>query len=50
MHNLYDSPSHQEMIAGLKDELKKVRAELDETDEKYPHIQKVIDQHWDANQ
>jgi len=31
----------------LKEELKRLRSELNETDDKYPHIQKVIDTHWD---
>jgi uncharacterized sulfatase len=30
----------------MKVELKKTRAELNETDEKYPHIQAIIDTHW----
>ncbi len=47
MNNLYDSPPYQVRIAGLKEQLKHVRTELDETDEKFPEIQKVINQSWD---
>lgn len=47
VNNLYDDPEHQEVIDNLKAQLKKTREELNETDKEYPHIQKVIDQHWD---
>lgn len=46
MNNAYKDPAYQEVIAQLKDELVRVREELDETDKNYPHIQKVIDAHW----
>ena len=29
-----------------KAELKKVREEMNETDEKFPHIQEIIDANW----
>jgi N-acetylglucosamine-6-sulfatase len=45
--NLYEDPGHQELIAKMKQQLKDVRAELDETDVAHPQIQKVIDAHWD---
>jgi len=32
--------------AKLKTQLKETRQELNETDAKYPHIQKVIEEHW----
>ena len=47
MSNLYEKPDYAEIIAELKNKLKSLREELDETDEDYPHIQKVIDEHWD---
>ena len=50
MNNLYDSPVHRELIAGFKDQLKRVRVELDETDEKFPKIEEVINEHWDVNE
>lgn len=45
--NKYDAPEYQKIIAELKTELFKKRAELNEDDSKYPHIQKIIDQHWE---
>lgn len=47
MNNAYNDPKYAEIIAEMKQELIKVRAELNEDDSKYPHIQKVIDAHWD---
>jgi N-acetylglucosamine-6-sulfatase len=47
MKNEYANPAYAEIIAEMKAKLKHVREELNETDEKYPHIQKVIDEHWD---
>jgi arylsulfatase A-like enzyme len=45
--NLYGRPEYDDVVAKLKQRLAKLRAELDETDEKYPEIQKIIDAHWD---
>ena len=47
MTNQYDNPEYANIIADLKVELRELRAELDETDEAYPHIQTIIDDHWD---
>ena len=46
MNNVYSKIEYKEIIVALKAELKKVRQQLDETDVKYPRIQKIIDQHW----
>ncbi|MDO6819168.1 sulfatase [Zobellia sp. 1_MG-2023] len=46
MNNAYADPAYAETIADLKKELLRLREDLNETDEKYPHIQKVIDAHW----
>jgi len=46
MHNRYGDAAYAETIAMLKDELKATRQRLGETDEKYPHIQAIIDAHW----
>ena len=46
-NNAYGDPESQEVISDLKDQLINLRQELNETDENYPHIQKVIDEHWD---
>lgn len=46
MNNAYNDPAYADVIADLKKELIRLREDLNETDEKYPHIQKVIDEHW----
>lgn len=46
LHNRYDDPEYQGVIADLKIELEKAREELNETDENYPDIQKIIDENW----
>lgn len=47
MNNVYDDPKYAEIVKEMKQELKRLRADLDEGDENYPHIQKVIDAYWD---
>ncbi len=47
MNNAYADPAYQETISNLKDRLVKLREDLNETDANYPHIQKVIDAHWE---
>nr|WP_157208989.1 sulfatase [Mariniflexile maritimum] len=47
MNNAYKDPAYQDVIANLKEQLKAKRKALNEEDgDKYPHIQKVIDAHW----
>ncbi|WP_010134005.1 sulfatase family protein [Ochrovirga pacifica] len=47
MNNAYNDPKYKGIIADLKEQLKAKRKELNEEDgDKYPHIQKVIDAHW----
>ncbi|MHB0755486.1 sulfatase family protein [Polaribacter sp. M15] len=47
MNNAYNNPEYKAIIANLKEQLIAKRKELNEEDgEKYPHIQKVIDEHW----
>lgn len=46
MKNLYGDPTYGKVIKNMKAELKKTRADLNETDEKYPHIQQIIDANW----
>jgi len=43
MKNQYANPEYAKIIAGMKVELKKTRTDLNETDENYPAIQKIID-------
>ncbi len=47
MNNAYDQPVYKEIIKELKKQLRDLRGSLNETDEKYPHIQKIVNQHWD---
>lgn len=44
--NRYNDPNYQNIIKELKVELKNQRELLNETDKKYPHIQEVIEKHW----
>jgi len=46
MRNQYDNPEYSQIIADMKQELKKIREDLNETDEQYPAIQKIIDDNW----
>jgi len=47
MSNEYSNPNCAKIIADMKVQLKQTREELGETDEKYPEIQKIIDEFWD---
>ena len=38
---------YSELIVDLKQRLARARSELNETDANYPHIQAIIDKHWD---
>jgi arylsulfatase A-like enzyme len=46
MNSVYDNPEYATVVKRLKAELIRLRRELGETDERYPHIQKVIDAYW----
>lgn len=47
MNNAYNNPEYRDVIADLKNQLLEKRKSLNEEDgDKYPHIQKVIDAHW----
>ncbi|WP_347840756.1 sulfatase [uncultured Draconibacterium sp.] len=47
MKNEYNNTAYKPIIAELKKQLKTKRAELNEEDADFPHIQEVIDAHWD---
>ena len=47
MDNRYGDPKYVEIISDLKSQLVEKRIKLNEEDNDYPHIQKVIDNHWD---
>jgi uncharacterized sulfatase len=46
MNNLYTNPEYKPVIAKLKEQLKVLREELNETDIDDPKIQAIIDKHW----
>ncbi len=46
MYNVYGQEEYAEITKQLKQQLKELREELNETDEKYPEINNVITQHW----
>jgi arylsulfatase A-like enzyme len=47
MNNLYGEPKYAAVVKELKAELLRLRKKYNETDDKYPHIQRVIDEYWD---
>lgn len=47
MQNLYGRAEYSETIKELQSKLRSLRKKLNETDLNYPHIQKIIDEHWD---
>ncbi len=47
MKNVYDDPSYLAVRIRLKKELLRKRKALNEEDGQYPHIQAVIDKHWE---
>ena len=47
MVNRYDDPAYRDIVAQLKAKLQAMRTELKETDEAYPHLDKVIRQYWE---
>lgn len=46
MRNEYKNPKYAKIIVELKEEILRQRKELGEEDDKYSHIQKIIDEHW----
>lgn len=47
MNNVYHDPKYAQVIAELKDQLKQIRKELNETDDKFPRLKKLIEENWD---
>jgi arylsulfatase A-like enzyme len=47
MNNLYENPEYAKIINDMKLDLEKTRKELNETDENYPDIKKIIVSNWD---
>jgi uncharacterized sulfatase len=46
MSSQYSNPEYREIASRLKAQLKQVRSALEETDERFPGIQAIIDAHW----
>ncbi|WP_344788149.1 sulfatase [Postechiella marina] len=46
MQNEYHNAKYKNLISKLKKDLKQKRKDLNEEDDNYPHIQKIINQHW----
>jgi arylsulfatase A-like enzyme len=44
--NRYSDIRYQSVIADLKNEMRNQRKRYNETDKDYPHLQKIIDAHW----
>lgn len=47
MNNVYDDPKYADVKKMMKEKLKEQREEIGDTDEKYPHIKKIVDEYWD---
>jgi len=46
LHNRYDDPAYQDIIAELKVKLAHQREQLNETDENFPKLQQIIETNW----
>ena len=46
MNNVYKDPAYAAIIVDLKKQLAQLRKDLNEEDDKYPHIEEVISKHW----
>jgi len=46
LHNRYNDPAYKYLITELKSEMLAQRQVYGETDVNYPHIQEIIDKHW----
>lgn len=47
--NLYENPEYAAVVAELKQQLKDVRAEVQDTDQDIPRLQEIIERHWDGD-
>ena len=47
-NNLYGQSKYAAVVKELKTELLRLRKKHNETDDRYPHIQRVIDEHWNS--
>ena len=47
MNNLYGKPRYAKITRQLKIQLKDLREELGDSDDRFPHIKTVVERHWD---
>lgn len=47
MVNQYRNPGYATVVSDLKQQLRRLREDLDETDAGYPRIQAIVEAHWD---
>ena len=45
-NNVYGDADYRDVVSNLKQQLRETRKALNETDQQYPHIQRVIEAHW----
>ena len=48
MTNQYNNPEYEARISQMKRQLKITRAQLNETDEHYPTLKKIINDNWNS--
>ncbi len=48
--NLYDDPAQAELVAALKDQLRRRRIEVGDTDAEFPSMRQVIEEFWDYDE
>ncbi|MCM8536131.1 MAG: sulfatase [Lentisphaeraceae bacterium] len=48
--NQYDNPEYKSVISQLKEDLRKKREEIQDTDDKFPQIKAVVDEFWDYDE
>ena len=46
MKNEYANPAYKQIIADMKADLRKIRKQLNESDEQYPGIQEIVNTNW----
>lgn len=47
VNNIYGNPEYTDVVKDLKAEMKRQRELYNETDKNYPHIQSIVNEHWD---
>ena len=46
MRNVAADPSYRDTFERLRDELDRIKAEVGDTDDRYPQLQAIRDRHW----